>query len=61
MKLNIQLIKSTLEKAYQLRIIGQKTKIIILTTSHGINVLEKFHVFDKNINPKSEQIQNAIF
>ena len=29
--------------------------------SHVIEVLEKFHVFDNNINQKSEKIQNAIF
>ena len=29
--------------------------------SHVIKVLEKFHVFDNNLNQKSEQIQNAIF
>ena len=31
-----------------------------LTMSQVIKVLEKLHVFDNNINQKSEQIQNAI-
>ena len=38
-----------------------KIKIILLTTSHVIKVLEKFHVFGNNTNQKSEQTQNAIF
>ena len=59
MKLQSQLTYSTPEKAYGLRNVGGKTRRFILTMSHVIKVLGKFHVFDNTIPQKTEQIQTA--
>ena len=61
MKLQIQLTYSTPEKAYGLRNVGGTTRRFILTMSHVIKVLTKFHVLDNSIPQKTEQIQTTFF
>jgi hypothetical protein len=61
MKLIIQLTYSTPEKAYGLRNIGGKTRRFILTMSHVIKILGKFHVLDNTVPQKTEQMQTAFF
>ena len=61
MELQIQLTYSTPEKAYERRNVGGKTRRFILTMSHVIKVLGKFHVLDNTIPQKTEQIQRAFF
>ena len=57
MKRQIQLTYFTPEKAFGLRNVGGKTRRFILTISHVIKVLGKFHVLDNTIPQKTEQIQ----
>ena len=61
MELQIQLTYSTPEKAYERRNVGGKTRRFILTMSHVIKVLGKFHDLDNTIPQKTEQIQRAFF